>query len=75
MIVIEHNEANKRLHLHFFSRNFWTGNIMIANIDANNIGMINGFNIYNIKTTAMSERRPKALWMMWFFESIFVFYY
>jgi hypothetical protein len=48
---------------------------MIANIDANNIGMINGFNIYNIKTTAMSERRPKALWMMWFFESIFVFYY
>jgi len=60
MIVIENKDANKRWHLHFFSKNFWTGNIMIANIDAYNIGMINGFNIYKTNTMAIRESKLKA---------------
>ena len=34
---------------------------MIANMDANNIGMITGFNIYKMNTMAISESKLKAL--------------
>jgi len=46
---------------------------MIANIDAYNIGMINGFNIYKTNTMAIRESKLKAFGEMWFFVFIVSF--
>lgn len=46
---------------------------MIANIDAYNMGMINGFNIYKTNTIAISESKLKALGVIWVFVFILLF--
>ncbi len=53
-MIIEKIVANRRLHLHFFSKKDWTGKIIIPNIAASNNGMMRGLSIYNANITAIS---------------------